>query len=203
MKTLRLIGCIVALGMTPACYMDFGDGSRDVGGWSETDPVETPRTVPPPAGGDEWDYAGDGPFDVLDASIAGQMGPVDLPGSVYETSGTRYAGTLQVTMYARGRGGEGMGLITLSAYEGELAFDVGTRFDSAESTAVFVSALGCSGDSRDVWTFDQSPEQTAVEVAEGPSPNQRNLDYTMRFADGNVVSGTFTVAVDDDGTLAE
>ena len=177
------IALVMALAIAPACYFDIDTGA---GSW-ETDTESDDWT---------WDTGSDGPVDVRDATLAGAMGDVRLGGDVYETRGDHWGSSLSVTMYARGEfRGEGMAQITIDSWDGDLVLTPGTRFDSAESSGVFISALGCSGDDRDLWTFDQSPEETTVEVRTGASPNERRLDYRMRFSDGNVATGSYTVEV--------
>ncbi|HEY4223980.1 MAG TPA: glycerate kinase [Myxococcota bacterium] len=83
-------------------------------------------------------------------------------------------------------GGLGAALASLGASlvpGARFVFGPSGRVPDADGTsALYVTALGCSGPRRNDYTFDHPAEQVTVAVSAGPTADTRRMDFDAQFA---------------------
>jgi hypothetical protein len=83
-------------------------------------------------------------------------------------------------------------------------FTSGVAIDGGAIDDLQIGTLGCSGPMEAAWSFDRFADQTTIIVSNGPTPEQRTIEFVAEYlTEGQTVQGSFsyTVATDDSGPL--
>ncbi|MGE0789979.1 MAG: hypothetical protein AB7S26_30170 [Sandaracinaceae bacterium] len=165
----------------------FGAGCVDT---SEPDPFVDPGRVQPEA-----------TVALVDAPIhRGTMGAVvGFDGHVTRTEGYDYGGYADIHVVSTDpdAGGAAMSLLSfqgsLDSPElvpgAHLTFTLdGDGIDFA-SSELYISLVGCSGDSDQMWDFDEQADTVVVDVLESANPDVHVLHYVGTWRDGHTVEG--------------
>lgn len=149
---------------------------------------------------DDFDYYGGEEFDVLGASIEGELGEVRPEDGVWRQRGTELPGFTMVEVQSSGREASGRGWAAMTQLELQGSFDdpafepgaVLVFEDGADGpSGLEATVLGCSGQSRGVWDYDRNAQKVTLEVSESIRQGWLHIEMTSEFDhDGSVQTCT-------------
>jgi hypothetical protein len=196
--TARLAALTAATLALSGCYIDLG-GEDEVtgGGWDDT------RTPPMLWEDPGLGYGASIEYAVAPHHLSGDMGSVSgFDGHIYRSTaygfegGEGYAATATVQINS-GDAAAPWAVMSLMNIQGgldhpEIAPGAVLRYRNSypeDSTALFITLLGCSGDAEGSWTFDQYADEVEVHVEEGATEGALRLDFRARFTRMDYTTG--------------
>lgn len=129
---------------------------------------------------------------LADPTLSGNVGPVSVYDGGRIHDGYVLADYAYVELREAGTAGAMMVAFNITGLDRVVPGTYHFRSDMPSAGDVQISAIGCSGASEDMWTFDRPAEQLDIEVTNGASANELRFEINGQLASYTTEASTVT-----------